>query len=171
MKRLPHRALLFSVSQIPFPISLSYQRSQLVGIHTVCRVRVRVDINAAQLCRMSSASKKTNNYHCIWARKRESVQEALAVAVYGPKEDNRGSFRWFNRRGKAIGCKQSTYEGAVLHLVCGDVVVVHTGGFWIDALEVARTAGIVRVVIHGACAGAAAGPTKSKRTGREDEGC
>ena len=117
---------------------------------------------------MSNASKKTDNYRCIGARKRESVQKALVVAVYGPKVDSRGSFRWFNRRGKAIGC---TYEAAVFDLVYGDIVVVHTGGFWIDALEVARTAGIVRVVIHGACAGAAAGPTKSKRTGREDEGC
>ena len=121
---------------------------------------------------MSSAPKKTNNYHCIGARKQEFVQEALAVAVYGPKEDNRGSFRRFNRRGKAIGCYQSTYQGAVFELVYGEVVVVHTGGVWIDALEVARTAEIVvvKVAFHGACAGAAAGPTKSKRTGREDEG-
>ena len=88
------------------------------------------------------------------------------------KEDNRGSFRRFNRRSKAIGCKQSTYEAAVFDLDYGDIVVVHTGGFWIDALEVARTAEIVVIVVsHGACAGAAAGPTKSKPTGREDEGC
>ena len=65
----------------------------------------------------------------------------------------------------------SSDQAAVLDQLDGDVVVVHAGGFRVDAQEIFATKEATVVSsFRGACAGAAAEPTKGKQTGREDDG-